>query len=44
MYFETPITEWSHVATALFALTIAIPTLLLGAMKVVALVQNRSKE
>jgi len=44
MYFETPITEWSHVAVALFALTVAIPTLLFGVTKVVALVHNRSKE
>jgi hypothetical protein len=43
MYFETPITEWSHVAAALFGLTITIPALLLGVMKVVALVQSKTK-
>ena len=41
MFFETPISEWSHIAIFLLCATISIPIATIGAIKLLILVQNK---
>ena len=41
MFFETPISEWSHIAIFLLCATISIPLATIGAIKLFIAVQNK---
>lgn len=41
MYFETPFSDWSEVATLLLCVTIAVPVVITAAVKVLITVQEK---
>ena len=41
MFFETPISEWSHIAAFLLCATISIPIATIGAIKLFIAVQRK---
>lgn len=44
MYFNTPITDWSVVVTALFALTVIVPASAFALAKLVAAIEERQEK